>query len=358
MKWLWIRRALGAAALIVVLAIAGRARDHGAPGRSLEPIRPEGTTVEGARTATVEELALRVVRATPQTRTMPAPTRSETPRRPLPALRAHLLDPCTEPVDPAPPIPEGFEQRYVGAHVHLAWAPGTLDTGRVAELGRWVDEGIELAAAVTDTEPRERVTLVVYDTRESFREAHDLPEWVHGVYDGAIRTGADVRNLRQVLRHEATHAQLHEAIGCVPTWLNEGLAKYAQGTASDVVEPWIEQIRGEGAIPFERLGAGTLVGVADDEVEAHYAQSLAMVLWLEKSVGIPDAADRMRRERMEPEHVWPALMPEETTGDYIRFLVDHLRLPDEGGCMLRVDDVESIRCLTPAEERAVLGGSD
>jgi hypothetical protein len=268
-------------------------------------------------------------------------------------LHAHLLDPCVEPVDPDPPVPEGFEEMEVGGRVRIAWPPGVMEPSRIRELAGYVEEGIDLAAAVTDTEPRERSTVVVYESLAALRETHELPEWTHGIYDGAIRTAADGRHLRQVLRHEATHAQLHDAIGCVPTWINEGLAKYVQGYASDVVEPWMRQIESREALPFDALAVPTLVGVAeDDDVAVHYAQSLAMVLWLEKRVGIPEVVDRLRAERIDPEDLWSALMPAETTEDYVGFLVEHLRLPRRGPCVLRVDDVDALRCLTPEEQRA------
>ena len=48
--------------------------------------------------------------------------------------------------------------------------------------------------------------------------------------------------LEEDLRHEATHALLHAAIGDVPLWLDEGLAEYFEGP------------RGDGGLNAEHLG--------------------------------------------------------------------------------------------------------
>ncbi|MEM9192620.1 MAG: hypothetical protein AAGF12_25825 [Myxococcota bacterium] len=267
-------------------------------------------------------------------------------------LHGHLLDLCEEPLVEDPWIPSGFVENEL-AGLRVAYDERKTTPAAAMVLAEAARDGLAFAAAVTDTEERRDVTLVVYPEIHQLRSEYHLPEWVNGLYDGAIRAGADspLPELRRVMRHEAMHAQLHAAVGCVPAWLNEGLAKYAQVRAGDVVRRLVQQIRERSAVPFQRLGGPTIVDTEDTEVAGtYYAQSLAMVLWLERDVGIPEAIDRATAVRPQPEEYWPMLMPGRTEADYLQFLRDHIEAPSDGSsCVLRLDDVDAIRCLTEAE---------
>jgi tetratricopeptide (TPR) repeat protein len=83
--------------------------------------------------------------------------------------------------------------------------------------------------------PPGTIVAVLY-TEQQFRDITRAPEWSGGQYDGRIRVpvaGAaqNPELLEQVLVHELTHAVIDAIAGPrVPTWLNEGLAQYFEGS--------------------------------------------------------------------------------------------------------------------------------
>ncbi len=83
--------------------------------------------------------------------------------------------------------------------------------------------------------PATTIVAVLY-TEQQFRDITRAPDWSGGQYDGRIRipaAGAS-RNpelFERILVHELTHAVLDAIVGRrVPTWLNEGLAQYFDGS--------------------------------------------------------------------------------------------------------------------------------
>jgi len=83
--------------------------------------------------------------------------------------------------------------------------------------------------------PSNTIVAILY-TEKQFRDITRAPEWSDGQYDGRIRipvAGASQKPelFARVLTHELTHAVLASiAPRGVPTWLNEGLAQYFDGS--------------------------------------------------------------------------------------------------------------------------------
>jgi hypothetical protein len=86
--------------------------------------------------------------------------------------------------------------------------------------------------------PADTVVAILY-TEKQFRDITHAPDWSAGQYDGRIRipvAGAAQQPalFQRVLTHELTHAILARvAPRGVPSWLNEGLAQYFDGTSAD-----------------------------------------------------------------------------------------------------------------------------
>ena len=81
--------------------------------------------------------------------------------------------------------------------------------------------------------PNHKIVVLLYP-KDEFQKIRKTPHWVGGLYDGKIRlpgseTLYDFDRLRRLIRHEYTHALIHDLTGnkC-SVWLNEGLAKFME----------------------------------------------------------------------------------------------------------------------------------
>ena len=130
---------------------------------------------------------------------------------------------------------EGFNQR-LGTHFTVlfegpAEAPLAARAVDVLEKAYW-----KIGAALY-AYPPDVITVVLY-TREQFRDVTQSPAWAGGAFDGRIRVpvqGAlqNAAEFERVLTHELTHAFVRSIVGpAAPTWLNEGLAIYFEGSDS------------------------------------------------------------------------------------------------------------------------------
>jgi tetratricopeptide (TPR) repeat protein len=94
--------------------------------------------------------------------------------------------------------------------------------------------------AIRDTlnfTPAESIGVILY-TNQEFADITRAPGWVGAINDGRIRIpvqGVTVVNdqLSRMLKHELTHSFLQQKTrGRCPTWLNEGIAQWMEGTRS------------------------------------------------------------------------------------------------------------------------------
>ncbi len=198
---------------------------------------------------------------------------------PQPALRGSILD-TADPCDPLvePPIPAAFE-RVTEAGVTIAW-PLELTAHEPTGLAYTVAGLLREAANATGTEPRARLTVFLYASRDELHLATGTPEWASGVYDGAVHVveepSIDFGVRVSTLRHEVMHAQLHTGVGCMPAWFNEGAAQLFAGRPP--VATWMTMLKERASFDFDALGAPTIAEAPKDDAPKLYAESLAMLL--------------------------------------------------------------------------------
>jgi tetratricopeptide (TPR) repeat protein len=103
-----------------------------------------------------------------------------------------------------------------------------------------VDTLEEHFTAIRDTlnfTPAEPIGVILY-TNQEFADITRAPGWVGAINDGRIRIpvqGVTVVSdqLSRMLKHELTHSFLQQKTrGRCPTWLNEGVAQWMEGTRS------------------------------------------------------------------------------------------------------------------------------
>ena len=132
------------------------------------------------------------------------------------------------------------------ADVHHTFSESRFDRFRVMFEGRSEESLAAQATKVFNSAffrigdtlgeyPSHTIVAVLY-TEKQFRDITRAPEWSGGQYDGRIRipvAGAAQKPelFEQVMTHELTHAVIAGIVRRrVPTWLNEGLAQYFDGS--------------------------------------------------------------------------------------------------------------------------------
>jgi hypothetical protein len=293
----------------------------------------------------------------------PAPRGAQLTAPPFDATTHHTADPCTAPGEAA--IPTGFET-VTAQGITVAWVPGDptspgpnhVPLAPVA-IAHLVGGLLEEAAQVTGTARRTELTVIVYRSAEDLRTSTRVPSWAAGLYDGgAVRVFANPSEQLGIslstLRHEIMHAQLHAAIGCMPFWLNEGLAEYISGPPP--LRQWLELLRSPGSFELDALRNPALL---DRELDARhvYGVSLAMVLYILEHGGQPGLHQALRTvhgadtERaielwntMYPRIDYPAVL------DSLAHKVFGVPLDQLGGildgalCCHGLSDVNELRC--------------
>lgn len=240
------------------------------------------------------------------------------------AERDAVLD-TSDPCDPLVEVevPPAFE-RVTASGVTVAW-PTEVTLAEPTALAHAVAGLVHEAARLTATPKRQRLVVMIHSSRDDLHLATGTPEWASGVYDGAVHVVADARSdfgvRMPTLRHEVMHAQLHAGVGCMPAWLNEGVAQYFSGRPPG--DGLIAILKARAALDFEALSAPSIVETQTADAARLYAESLAMVLYMIDHGGDEKLADVMQDlhetdaedPRRRAEALWKTLYPSTSGAD-------------------------------------------
>jgi hypothetical protein len=135
----------------------------------------------------------------------------------------------------APLVPSRCQTR-TGPYVVFTNAPLPLDAPAVRQL-QALDRQVEATLGVRADPLAPPIEIYILDNREAFSRflTFHYPEFpprrAFFLAQGDRRVVYTFLGdrLEEDLRHEATHALLHAAVGAVPLWLDEGLAEYFEG---------------------------------------------------------------------------------------------------------------------------------
>jgi tetratricopeptide (TPR) repeat protein len=127
--------------------------------------------------------------------------------------------------------------------------------------------------------PSNTIVVILY-TEKQFRDITRAPEWAGGQYDGRIKipvAGASQKPelFERVLTHELTHSMVAsiDPRG-MPTWLNEGLAQYFDGTDPQAA---LRRMKTLGRpIPLKSL-EGSFMQLSAPDAQVAYDESLLAV---------------------------------------------------------------------------------
>jgi tetratricopeptide (TPR) repeat protein len=190
-------------------------------------------------------------------------------------------------------------------------------------LARDVLHTLEMHFSAIESElnytPPEAIGVILY-TREAFMDITRAPAWAGALYDGRIRvpvqglTRVD-GNLSRSLKHELTHSFIAQKTGkaCMalkescasktPTWIQEGMAQWMEGSRSGEDAAALVQIFTAGhAVPLGRLESSWMR--MDKETARYaYAWALANIEYIVQTDGMGDMERILDRigEGMETE---------------------------------------------------------
>ncbi len=159
---------------------------------------------------------------------------------------------------------------------------GNASPALAAEVLRTLEEQFRDIQGAMRFTPEEPIAVVLY-TQETFRDITRAPSWAGALNDGRIRVPVQgltsvSDQLSRVLKHELTHSFIRQKTqGRCPTWLNEGLAQWMEGSRSDsAAQPLIAAYKGQAYIPLGQL-EGSWDGLSSQGARYAYAWSLASV---------------------------------------------------------------------------------
>jgi len=163
-----------------------------------------------------------------------------------------------------------------------------------ASLVKELTEGVESRLARVELEvdiPNERKPKVfVYPDSEELRSAvlftqewtGALAFWDYNIILIPVRSG-NLEWAKRTLAHEITHLLVREAtfgpFGDIPTWLNEGLAQYAEGEMEEYQSQILDEAIKENTLLSVR-SLGSSFPTDPDQAYLAYAQSLSLVSFL------------------------------------------------------------------------------
>lgn len=181
---------------------------------------------------------------------------------------------------------------------------GTAQPALARDVLRTLETHFSAIESELNYTPPESIGVILY-TQEAFSDITRAPSWVGALNDGRIRvpvqglTGVDAE-LSRVLKHELTHSFVAQktrsacmglAVSChtrAPTWIQEGLAQWMEGSRSGENAAALVQIFDKGhALPLARL-ENSWMSLDRDTAQYAYAWALANVEYIVQTDGMGD----------------------------------------------------------------------
>ncbi len=136
--------------------------------------------------------------------------------------------------------------------------------------------------------PSKTIEVVLYQSRDFTGVSGGQPSWAEGLFDGRMRIPvsqawkAPQKEIRfaMVLRHELTHALLHESGTNIPVWTDEGLAQRMACIPFGCLA-----IGGRSKFHQMSLLDGSFLGLKAEDARTAYQQSLYLIYSLEAMLG-------------------------------------------------------------------------
>ncbi|MFC1903597.1 peptidase MA family metallohydrolase [Chloroflexota bacterium] len=177
--------------------------------------------------------------------------------------------------------------------ITLYWYQGSQSFAQ--EIMDTAQQALIRLAEDTGAEPEKPVNLYIYADAENLRGAMIFPqEWTGGVAFtrfGTIAIGIGTDELdwgRRAIAHELTHLVIHQMVfnpyNDLPTWLDEGLAMYTEGSLSPGFAGLLEEAITKDELISVRSLSSPFSAYAEESALS-YAQSYSLVEFLIRNYG-------------------------------------------------------------------------
>lgn len=133
-----------------------------------------------------------------------------------------------------------------------------------------------------DYTPPEQIGVILY-TGQAFADITRAPSWVGALNDGRIRIPVQgltsvTPELARELKHELTHSFVGQKTHYrAPTWLQEGLAQWMEGSRSGTYAGFLVDSSKKGTLPSLASLDGSWIGFSGEAARVAYAWSLAVI---------------------------------------------------------------------------------
>lgn len=209
-----------------------------------------------------------------------------------------IEDAAGEKIETSPATVKFDDLRYdwssqTSDQVTLYWYEGAYSFAE--ELIDAADEALQRLASDTGVSLEHPAKIYIYASFEELRGALVYPfEWTGGLAFtdyGIIAIGISPDNLtwgKRTIAHELAHLVVHQAVfgpyGDLPTWLDEGLASYAEGELRSDFQFQLNEAISEDEL-FSVRSLSSSFPTDPDEARLSYAQSYSLVQFLLDNYG-------------------------------------------------------------------------
>ncbi|MBI4596365.1 MAG: tetratricopeptide repeat protein [Candidatus Tectomicrobia bacterium] len=151
-----------------------------------------------------------------------------------------------------------------------------------------------------DFYPKEEVTTILY-SEEEFKDVTLTPDWTKGLFDGKIRLpikgiGTDEESFSRVIFHEYTHAAIYLLTkGNVPTWLNEGMAIYEEGSFKTELNQALQKAVRDNALFSIKDLEKSFMNLPRERAILAYAQSYSWVKYVIDTYSLADLQEIFKK---------------------------------------------------------------
>ena len=146
-------------------------------------------------------------------------------------------------------IQQGYERAERNG-ITIFWPAANLTNAQANEIAAAVDRDLDAAAALTGTERRTALTVIVYPSPSEMLAVSCAQAWTAALFDGTLRliaapTPEGVRMTS--VRHETLHAQLTPHAPNAPRWFHEGVAQSFRNRS--IPDAWQLMVRNKTWVP-------------------------------------------------------------------------------------------------------------